>query len=320
MYKYAAAIGADIDRDILRIAALNIDGDLLAEKSFPLPLKQDREYLIAILRNSIQEIRKTIASSGINPICIGIAAKGFVDHQTGTILGPDHGITGWQNVPLAKILSRETGLPVFVGNDANLMTIAEHRYGVARGYKNVIFVALRSGIGGGIIVDGKLYRGANNAGGEIGQMIINYSGGLSDIGIRGSLEYYASSSALRRRYLEESVAIGRKVRKNISSADIFKLSYSGDPVGLKVVNENAFLVGIGLANLIAIFAPEIIVVGGEMAEADDSYLQKIRESAFSNSLENCRSEVKLERAFLGSRAALLGSAYYSLTRLAGKAF
>jgi len=111
---------------------------------------------------------------------------------------------------------------------------------------------------------------------------------------------------------------GSQRERKISAKEIFEMSYKNDQVAIKVVNENAMLIGIGLANLITIFAPEIIVIGGGMAEADESYLNLIRESAFANSLENCRSEVKLERAHLGSRAAILGAAYYSLTRLAGK--
>jgi glucokinase len=318
MYKYAAAIGVDIGRYSLKVAVLNIEGEVMSEESFPLKLIQDKDYIISLIKDAIQNIRQKVAGLGINPICIGIAAKGFVDHQAGIVLGPEHGITGWKNVLLSKILNRETGLPVFLGNDANLMTIAEHRYGAAKGFRNVIFIALRTGIGGGLIINGKLYRGVNNVGGEIGQMIINYMGEVSDIGIHGSLDYYASSSALVRRYSEESGQSEVEGNGKISVKEIFEMSYKNDPIAVKVVKENAKLIGIGLANLITIFAPEIIVVGGGMAEADESYLNMIRESAFANSMENCRSEVKLERAHLGSRAAILGAAYYSLTRLAGK--
>jgi glucokinase len=318
MYKYATAIGADIGRYSLRIAVLNIDGEVLSEDSFPFDQEPGKDYLLSRLKESIKQIRLKVASEGINPICIGVAARGFVDHQTGTVLGPEHGVSGWKDVPLSKILNRETGLPVFVGNDANLMTIAEQKYGAAKGFKNVIFISLRSGIGGGIIIDGKLYRGANNAGGEIGQMIINYTGGISDLGIRGSLEYYASSTALIRRYYEEK---GKSEETTgISAKEIFEKSYTGNKAALKVVTENAKLIGVGLANLISIFAPEIIVIGGGMAQAADSYINMIRESAFENSLENCRSDVRLERAHLGTRAAIMGAAYYSLTRLAGKSF
>jgi glucokinase len=318
MFNHAAAIGIDIGRNEIRIAIVRIHGEVISVKSYPLDLVQTKDHLILHILEAIRDIRQSVASDGINPICIGTAAKGFIDHTSGIVLGPDQGIKGWVNVPLAKIINQETGLPAYVGNDANMMTIAEHRFGAAKGYSNIVFVALRTGIGGGIIINGKLYRGMNNAGGEVGQMIINFENGTSDKGIRGSYEQFASASAIMRRYREEK-GDGYKVGiKSISCREIFELSYKNEPVAVKVVKENAGLVGIGLANLISIFAPEIIVLGGGMSEARDSYLSMIKESAFANSLENCRSQVKIERAHLGSKASLLGSAYYGMTRLAGK--
>lgn len=318
MFNHAAAIGVDIGRNSIKIAVVKNSGEVISVKSFPLKQMQTREYLLSELLNAIRDIRRSVASEGINPICIGTSAKGFIDHSTGIVLGPDQGIKDWINVPLAKIVNQETGLPVYVGNDANMMTIAEHRYGAAKGYANIVFVALRTGIGGGIIINGKLYRGVNNAGGEFGQMIINYNNGMSDKGIRGSYEHLASASAVVRRYHEEMKASYLSDEKPLSCREIFELSYAESVIASRIVKENAELVGIGLANLITIFAPEMIVVGGGMSEANDSYLDMIRKSAFANSLENCRSEVKIERAMLGSSASLLGSAYYGMTRLAGK--
>ena len=318
MFNHAAAIGIDIGRNSIRIAVVKIQGEVIATKSFPLIQPQTREYIISQLLNAVSDIRKSVASEGINPICIGTAAKGFIDHTSGIVLGPDQGIRDWTNVPLAKIINQETGLPTYVGNDANMMTIAEHRFGAAKGYENILFVALRTGIGGGIIINGKLYRGVNNAGGEVGQMIINFNNEISDKGIRGSYEQFASASAVVRRYREEMRTAGLDGENLLSCREIFELSYADSPIAVRVVRENAELVGIGLANLISIFAPEIIVLGGGMSEANDNYLAMIRKSAFDNSLENCRSEVKIERAHLGSTASLLGSAYYSMTRLAGK--
>jgi glucokinase len=318
MFNHAAAIGLDIGRNSINIAVVRIDGSIVAAAVSALPEKQSRDILEKELIKAIRDIRLNVASMGINPICIGIAAKGFIDHKAGIILGPDKGIKDWKNVPLAQIVNNETGLPVFVGNDANMMTIAEHRFGAAKGFNNIIFVALRTGIGGGIIINGKLYRGVNNAGGEVGQMIINYDKGLSDLGIRGSYEYFASAAAMVRRYKEELKKHSGSDDKLPSCKEIFELSYSGDKTAVKIVNENAELVGIGLANLISIFAPEIIVVGGGMSEAKDPYFSMIKKSAYDNSLENFRSAVRIERAHLGSAASLMGSAFYGLTRLAGK--
>ena len=205
MFNHAAAIGIDIGRNSIKIAVVKIHGEVIASKSFPLIQIQTRDYIISKLLNAIRDIRQTVAADGVNPICIGTAAKGFIDHTSGIVIGPDQGIRDWTNVPLAKIINQETGLPAYVGNDANMMTIAEHRFGAAKGYDNIVFVALRTGIGGGIIINGKLYRGVNNAGGEVGQMIINFKDGISDKGIRGSYEHFASASAIVRRYQEETV-------------------------------------------------------------------------------------------------------------------
>ena len=318
MFKHAAAIGIDIGRYSLKIAVVKMDGEIVSVKPHPLKLKQSKDYIIETLFGAIREIRQTVAPEGINPICICTAAKGFIDHKSGVILGPDQGIKNWTNVPLARIVNQETGLPSYVGNDANMMTIAEHRFGVAKGFNNIIFVALRTGIGGGIIINGKLYRGVNNAGGEFGQMIIKYDNGISDKGIKGSYEHFASASAMVRRYYEEMGEPYDIDKKTLKCKDIFELSYNNSPVAVRVVKENAEMVGVGLANLITIFAPEIIVLGGGMSEANDNYFTMIKKSAFANSLENCRSEVKIERAHLGSNASLLGSAYYGMIRLAGK--
>ena len=318
MFNHAAAIGVDIGRNAIKIAVVKIHGEIVAAKSYPLNSVQNRDYLISKLLETIRDIRQSVASEGVNPICVGVAAKGFIDHMAGVVIGPDQGIRDWLNVPLAKIINQETGLPAYIGNDANMMTIAEHRFGVAKGFNNIIYVALRTGIGGGIIINGKLYRGVNNAGGEVGQMIINYENKVSDKGIRGSYEYFASASAIVRRYQEETTEINNNEKKPLTCREIFELSYTNEPIAVKVVKENAELVGIGLANLISIFAPEIIVLGGGMSEANDNYLEMIRKSAFANSLESCRSEVKIERAHLGSSASLLGSAYYGMTKLAGK--
>jgi glucokinase len=318
MFNHAAAIGADIGRNLIKVAVVKIDGEIIAVKSFPLLQKQTRAYITEKILEAVRDIRLAVAAEGINPICIGVSAKGFIDHKSGIIAGPDQGISNWTNVPLGRIIKQETGLPVFVDNDANMMTIAEHRFGAARGYRNIIFVALRTGIGGGIIINDKLYRGSNNAGGEIGQMIINFDNGKSDKGIKGSYEHLASASSIVRRYNELMGSDDNKSGGGITCKEIFELSYKGSPEASITVEQNAELVGIGLANLITIFAPEIIVLGGGMSEADDSYIERIRKSAAANSLPDCRSDLKIERAQLGAAGSLLGSAYWSMTSLAGQ--
>lgn len=321
MYKYATSIGVDVGQTMIRSAVIRYGGEVLTDLTLRHDPVKNSDELISHIISAVSKTRQEAYRLKVNPLCVGIAARGFVDYKKGIILGPDQGVKGWENIRLSKIVNAETGLPAFIDNDAKLMAIAEHHNGAAKSYDNVVFVTLRSGIGGAIIIDGKLYRGYDNAGGEIGQMSLDVLGQFSDKGIRGSFEYFASSVALIRNYLALSGQINEKgVKSNdrLRARDVFELSYRGDKPASKAVADNANYVGAGLANLISIFAPDIIILGGGMAMAKDVYLDMIRESAYSNSLGFCRKNVKIIRAKLGFHASLQGAGIFALTRLDGK--
>lgn len=321
MYKYATAIGLDIGRTMIRTALVRYDGKIYENFSFPYKKQPDRDLLITYIVDALRFTRSRSADYKINPLCVGVAAMGFIDYRSGTVIGPDQGIEGWTNVPLGKILTSNLGLPVFVDNDANLMVLAETSFGIASGYKNILFVALRSGIGGALIIDGKMFRGLNNAAGEIGQMSLNYKGPESAKGVKGSFEFYASSTALAKRYTDLAGRAGKKEfegSKTVRAKDVFDLYYRGDMFAEEAVKENAYIVGSGLANLVSIFAPEIIVLGGGMSLARDSYFELIRKSVEDNTLSYCSRDLKIERASLGNTAAVMGAGLFALTGLDGK--
>lgn len=317
MYPHAAAIGADLGRSSIHTAVVRYDGKIMVKETFPLSEKLTKHNIISSLQSAIWRTRELASINGINPLAVGLSVPGFIDHEKGVVLGPDHGVKGWKNVPLASILHSGTGLPVFAGNDANLMTIAEHRFGRARGYKHVIFIALRAGIGGGIIIDGKLYRGVNNTGGEIGMMIIDTCGEGAVLKGKGTLEEFASGSALVKRYLSAR-GESRDANTRLRAMDIFMMGAAGDPEAEKAVKENARFIGIGLANVVSIFAPEIIVLGGRMSLAGDYYIKEIRRQTKLNSLPWSSKELKIEPATLGDDAAVAGAAWYALERLDGR--
>jgi glucokinase len=314
MYPHAAAIGVDIGRSFLRTAVVRYDGRLLLKESFPLAENLTKRNIVSSIESALWRTRELAAGQGINPIAVGISSPGFIDHANGIVLGPDHGIKGWKKVSLASLIGTSSGLPVYVGNDANLMTVAEHRFGAAKGYKHVIFIALRNGIGGGIIINGNLYRGVNDTGGEIGMMIISIPAREKNNVTSGTLEYFASAGALVNSYLAAKDSVtGTPMR----ARNVFDLCLAGDEDAKRAVNENARYVGIGLANLVSIFAPEIIVVGGGMAMAGEYYINEIRKSTFANLLSYCSKGLKIEEASLGSDSSVIGAAWYALTRLDG---
>ena len=316
MYPHAAAIGVDVGRFFVRTAVVRYDGRLLLRDSFPLAEILTKRNIISSIESALWRTRELAGMNGINPLAVGISTPGFIDHINGVVLGPDHGIKGWKNVQLASLINSSSGLPVYVGNDANLMTIAEHRFGAAKGYKHVIFIALRNGIGGGIIINGKLYRGVNDTGGEVGMMIINIPDDQSGTENRGTLEQFASAGAMVKRYLNAKGSDDDKATF-LKARNIFDLCAAGDPMAIKIVKENARFIGIGLANLVSIFAPEIIVLGGGMAMAGKYYIDEIRKETFINSLTYCSKGLKIEQASLGSDASVIGAAWYALSRLDG---
>jgi glucokinase len=317
LYPHATAIGADLGRFAVRTAVVRYDGVVMQRNSFPLQKELTPGKIISTVRKALKLTREKAASEGINPLATGISVPGFIDHDQGVVLGPDHGIAGWKDVPLASIMSRALGLPAYAGNDANLMTLAEHRYGRARGYRHAIFIALRTGIGGGIIIDGKLYRGVDNSGGEVGMMIIDKGARRAEQGISGTLEDYASGEALVRQYMEAG-GTDTGITGRMRAKDIFEMSRAGDAIAKHAVMENARYIGIGLANLSSIFAPEIIVLGGGMALAGEDYIDLIRKQTAKYSLPWCSGRMKIETALLGDDAAVAGAACYALDRLDGK--
>ncbi len=270
---------------------------------------------------SIKLTREKSLQHNVNPLCIGIAGKGFVDYKKGVIIGPDRGIKGWENVNIGSIVGKETGLPVFIDNDANLMALAETTFGSAVGMKDILFMTLRSGIGGAVFIGGKLFRGQNNTAGEFGQMSIDMTGKLSVKGIKGSLEYYASSTSLVKNYLD---LCGKKYNKEpdaqlpLRAKNIFDLCKENDKNAIKAVELNAEYVGTGLANLISVYSPEIIVLGGGMTLAGEFYIEAIKKHSIEKSLEYCNKDVIIKSASLGNCASIMGAAIFALNFLDGK--
>jgi glucokinase len=330
MNSYPTAIGIDIGRYQITSAVIRSDGALLASQETAIDARQNRDSLVKAVTTAIRIMRSEAAGMRLNPVCAGVAAKGFINSTSGTIIGPDRGIDGWTDVPLARLLNRETSLPVYVDNDANLMTLAEFRLGAARGHKNVVFISLRTGIGGGIIIDGKLYRGVNNSGAEFGQMIIDFKGDRNKKGIPGTLESYASSQALVESFIRASLddrpaqsiiqpeSAPLTAQNLLKARDVFDLHYNGNKFATAAVMQNARYIGIGIANLTSLFSPEIVVLGGGMANAGDDYIGEIKRVALENTFEYYGSNLVITRAELGQSAAITGAALFALSRLSGK--
>ncbi len=318
MYKFATSIGIDLGRTGIRYGIVRQDGAVLWDNSIRYSRRRDKTAVLKKLYRVLEDVLDYAAGQGLNPLCLGIGTPGFVDLHTGYVRGVALHIRDWIDIPLADIIRERTGLPVFVDNDATLQGYGEWMFGAAREADDVIFITLRTGIGGAVIINRKLYRGHNNAAGEFGQMTVNFSGPRSKWGGRGSLESYASSRALVERYNRKVRKTGNGNRRVSSAFPVFERFKAGEPEAVEVVRENARYVGIGLGNLVNIFAPPLIVIGGGMALAGEEYINLIRKSVQENAIPPCREGLEIVPAQLKGEAGFIGAGHFALSMLDGR--
>ncbi len=318
MYKFATSIGIDVGRTGINYGIVRQDGAVLWQNRIRYSRQRNKTAVLRKLFDVVDDVLAYASEQGINPLCIGVGTPGFVDLHSGFVRGAALLIRDWRDIPLARLVNEKTGLPVFVDNDATLYGYAEWMFGAARGVDDMIFIALRTGIGGAILINRKLYRGENNASGEFGQMTINFSGPRSKWGGKGCLESYASSQAFVERYNRRVKRAGGEEKVVSTALPVFERFHAGEPAAVETVQENARFVGIGLGNLVNIFAPKLIVVGGGMALAGERYLALIREAVIDNSMTVCHEHLEIVAAELKHEAGFIGAGHFALAMLDGK--
>jgi glucokinase len=208
---------------------------------------------------------------------VGVGVPGLVNFETGLV----HEVTnvpGWVRVPLSQKLSAATGLPVLVENDANAMTYAEYRYGAAQGFKDVIGLTLGTGVGGGLVLNGQMHRGRDDAAGEIGQMSVHYAGKAGPYGNWGALERYIGHRQIAQMAAEHYAAAGiTKELDECSPRHLSAAAAAGDAVALACWQEVATYLGTALASIIWLLNPQAFVIGGGVARAGEVLFEPLRE-------------------------------------------
>ena len=247
---------------------------------------------------------------------IGIGTPGIVDCTNRIVLGGAENINGWENIHLADRIETETGLPALLGNDANLMGLGETMYGAGQGATHVVFLTVGTGIGGAVVIDGKLFNGYANRGTELGHVPLIANGEPCACGSVGCLEHYASTSALVRRFSQRIIDAGISYpNEEINGELIVRLYKQGDSIAKISLEEHCDFLGHGIAGFINIFSPQKIVIGGGLSEAGDFYIQKVSEKARSYAIPDCAVNTQIIAAALGNKAGSIGAASLVFTQL-----
>jgi glucokinase len=254
-------------------------------------------------------------------LCIGIAAAGAVDSERGLVTSSPN-LPGWHDIPLRDVVSRKYKVDTILINDANAEVIGEHEFGAGRGASNLILLTIGTGIGGGIIINGKLYTGATGSAGEIGHTTIDVNGPKCSCGNIGCWETLASGRAMAKEAIsrishgEKSVLTGmvKGEIEKITTEKIEEAARRGDPLALEVISRAATYLGIGMVNLINAFNPELIIVGGGVAKMGELLLEPARQVVRERAFRLAAGAVRIVPTQLGDDAGVLGAAIFAYSQ------
>jgi len=271
----------------------------------------DSQAIIEALLSRIADLRQVRPDAA----AIGVGLPGITDSVHGIVHRLSN-VPGWTDIPLRDLLIRRTGLHSAIENDANCMAYAEWKHGAARDGTNVVCVTLGTGVGGGIILDGRLYRGSFLGAGEIGQMSIDYQGRPGNYGNLGAIEKYVGNAQIAERGQQYYEKAGQILSlEQCSPANLEAAAHAGDPVARQLWAHIGGEIGVALANVVWLLNPDAIVIGGGVARAGDLLFEPIRRTIQSVTMPTFYEGLKILPAALGNDAGAIGSASIALDSL-----
>lgn len=310
-------VAVDLGGTQLRTALYDARYQMMARYAGPTEAQQGVEAVVSRL---IEAVRHTGKEAGWDQIAaVGVSAPGPLDPWRGVIHWAPN-LPGWRDVPLAERLRAAVGRPVFLGNDGNLAALAEQRCGAGQGQSDLVYITVSTGIGGGVISEGRLILGRGGLGGEVGHMTIEANGPRCNCGNIGCLEALASGTAIARQAQELVARGGRTLiaelaggdRGRISAKLVYEAAIQGDEVAVDLFRRAGVYLGIGIINLMYLFNPGVVVIGGGVSKAGDLLFVPMQATIRQRIHEIYWSHCSIVHAALGDDVCLLGAAILAL--------
>jgi glucokinase len=253
--------------------------------------------------------RRALGEAGVteNELeAVGIGCGGPLDSSAGVLIAPLH-LPGWENVTVVERASTEFGRPAALDNDATAAAAAEHRFGAGRGTRNMVYLTISTGVGGGVVIDGVLHRGVSGNGGELGHVTVDWHGReCRGCGRRGCLEAYASGTSIAERAREAGMDVA-------TAADVSTAAAAGDPVAVRIWDETCEALACGITSIANLFEPEVVVLGGGVVRTGEQLLAPVRRAVGEQAI--C-AQVKIVAAAFGDAVGVAGAAAIAYERLA----
>ncbi|MBT9137549.1 MAG: Glucokinase [Syntrophomonadaceae bacterium] len=302
------SIGIDLGGTNLRAALINSQWKI--KERIALATSGIREEALKQIEEVIEKLKKKEGDI----LGIGIGSPGNIDVAEGIIYDAPN-IKGWNDVPLKSYVEGKAGLPAFIDNDANVMALAESRLGAGVGAKNIVCLTLGTGVGGALIVNGKLYHGAALTAAEIGHIPVNMNGPLCNCGGRGCLERYVGNRFIVERAVERIEREGGSLIVGLVGGDLGKVTpeiisqaaLKGDKLSVEIWNEVGRYIGVAIAGLANLLNPEIVIIGGGVANADFLVFDEIKATIKKRAMRMPAKMVRVVPAKLGGDAGMIGA-------------
>lgn len=301
--------GIDIGGTKIALALADLEGRVLEKTRFPARTRERGPH--AIMEEALAEIERLLGQTGSRLVAVGVGCGGPLDRKRGLILSPPN-LPGWDEFPVVKLVEERLGVPALLDNDANAAALGEHRYGAGAGYEHLVYITQSTGIGGGVIVRGRLVHGVSDGAGEVGHMTVLPDGPACGCGGRGCLEALCSGTALARRARErlatgEVSSLSSLSPSEVTGRAVAEAAREGDAVASQVWDEMIHYLAVGVGNLFNVLAPEAVVIGGGVSEAGEQLFGPLRERVRARVRMLPPEKINILQASLGGDSALHGA-------------
>lgn len=306
-------VGIDVGGTKIAACLMDEEGKMPGRATFPTLASEGPEAVIGRIKQSFFEVLKQGQIEQNQVAALGIGMPGPLDTKKGIVKNTPN-LPGWIDIPLLQILKSEINLPMVLENDANAAALGENLYGAGKGIDNFVYITISTGIGGGVVLNGRLFKGQDGNAAEIGHMTINFDGPRCGCGNQGCWEAYASGTALAR-FAREKIAAGEATKikelageENIKAEHVFAAAKKGDKFALELIEKEGFYLGVGLANVVNAYNPKRIAIGGGLTHEwnmfYDRMMQVMRERALGASIEG----LEVVKAALSKDVGVIGAA------------
>lgn len=297
------AIGVDIGGTKIAAALVAQDGSWSDLTRVDTPVSEGPAAIVRAVICLTEALHRQADAQHLSAVGVGIGSAGQIDVKTGTVTYAVETLPGWAGTALGADVAAATGLDVIVDNDVNAMAVGEMRFGAGRGFSSALYAAVGTGVGGALILNGELWRGANWSAGELGHIVLDWQGDrLCNCGAKGHLEAYAAGPAIANSYYRlKGMPETGDLRAVVQAAQ------SGDHDAVRVIAEGARMMGAALAGLVAVFDPEALILGGGVALLGEMWWAPFEAEVRASPMPAAQ-RVALLRAQMGNEAALIGAA------------